>query len=389
MIGVAPGADAGRIVICTTSFPESTADGREAAGAFVLDFARSLSRHRAVSVVAPAAVASRERCAALDCVRFPAPRLPLSLLKAGRPSDWPAIHAVMTAGWRALRGVLEEGEVSQVFALWALPSGLWARRAWRRYGTPYSVWALGSDIWSLARLPLVRGLLRGVLRDARRCYADGYGLCDEVAALAGRDCGFMPSARRLMIPDGVSRVRRPPYRLAFLGRWHPNKGIDLLLHALAMLNDEDWCLIGAVTIAGGGPLREQVQAAVEELQGRGRPVRLASYLDKAQALALLRETDYLLIPSRIESIPVIFSDAAQAGTPVIATPVGDQPRLLAGGGCGILAAGAGAEALVSAIRQALRDSPARYREGLLRVAADFDVDASVAMLLRDSLTPAP
>ena len=41
----------------------------------------------------------------------------------------------------------------------------------------------------------------------------------------------------------------------------------------------------------------------------------------------LRWCDYLLIPSRIESIPVILSDAIQLGTPVIATEVGDMPAV--------------------------------------------------------------
>ncbi len=46
---------------------------------------------------------------------------------------------------------------------------------------------------------------------------------------------------------------RAPYRLAFLGRWHPNKGTDLLLDALHQLRDEDWHRIEAVRIAGGAP----------------------------------------------------------------------------------------------------------------------------------------
>ena len=51
----------------------------------------------------------------------------------------------------------------------------------------------------------------------------------------------------------------------------------------------------------------------------------------------LNAADFLVIPSRIESIPVVFSDAIQSGTPVISTPVGDLPQLIKNNHCGVVA----------------------------------------------------
>ena len=51
----------------------------------------------------------------------------------------------------------------------------------------------------------------------------------------------------------------------------------------------------------------------------------------------LRKVSYLLIPSRVESIPLVFSDALQMGTPVISTPVGDLTHLIEKYQCGIVA----------------------------------------------------
>jgi len=226
-------------------------------------------------------------------------------------------------------------EADIVLALWALPSGLWAQRAAKKLNIPYATWALGSDIWSLGRLPVVRTLLANVMAEAALRFADGYGLSDEVEKICGQPCKFLPSARQLPV-CGLPLNHKPPYRLAFLGRWHPNKGIDLLLDALDRLTEEDWSRIEGVRIAGGGPLESVVQEKVKYIKRKGYPVFLEGYMDAHEAAELLVWSDLVMIPSRIESIPVIFSDALQACRPVMATPVGDFPRLAADPGVGNL-----------------------------------------------------
>jgi glycosyltransferase involved in cell wall biosynthesis len=83
-----------------------------------------------------------------------------------------------------------------------------------------------------------------------------------------------------------------------------------------------------------------------------------------------------VIPSRIESIPVIFSDAMQIRCPVIAIPVGDLPQLLAEHRCGILAAIVSAASLAQALHQALVAAPADFAAGLGTAASAFDVAAT-------------
>ncbi len=374
-----------RVALATTSYPDRIVEsGQEAAGAFVADFAEALAQHCEVHVVAAADEDHVDAAGRLTTHRFQVPQRPLSLLRAASPSDWPKIWASLRAGQRALDRVVDEVDFDHIFALWALPSGYWARRAGRRRGVPYSTWALGSDIWSLGKLPVVSSILRGVLRGAARRYADGLVLADDVAALSGMSCDFLPSSRRLETAPGALRGE-PPYRLAFLGRWHPNKGADLLLDALAELDDVAWAKIEEVRYCGGGPLEEQVRAGVAELSAAGRPIALRGYLDRAQAVALYQWADYLIIPSRIESIPVIFSDAMQCGVPLVSTPVGDLPRLIESYAVGVLAEQATAAALADALRRALHSSPSAVASGLDRARNDFDVTAAAARFYSDTL----
>jgi len=281
-----------------------------------------------------------------------------------------------------------DNRIAHTLALWTLPSGWAAAALQRAHGVPYSVWALGSDIWSLGKLPLVRSMLRRVIRGASHRYADGLQLGEDAARIGGVPFEFLPSTRRLQGQRTRPLASKPPYQLLFLGRWHPNKGVDLLLEALALLDDADWNRIAEVRIAGGGPLDALVRDGVASLQARGRPVRLNGFLDRAQASAAIADTDWVLIPSRIESIPVVFSDAMKLGCPVIVTPVGDLPRLLQKFNCGVCATGVDAASQATAIRNALSISAAGFSTGVAAAATCFDLQLGVAAPILRSIAPA-
>lgn len=370
-----------RVLLITTSFPDPALPaGQEAAGAFVQDFARALAASVTVEVVAPGLHSALTGEDGLAVRRFAAPRLPLSLLRPGHPADWRAIVATLRAGQAAVDAACRAARPDHLLALWALPSGAWAQAAARRTMTPVSVWALGSDIWSLGRVPLVRGRLQAVLHRADHRFADGYELAADVAQLAGKPCQFLPSSRRFPAAEKTLRDG-PPWRLAFLGRWHRNKGVDLLLDALARLSEEDWRLIEGVRIAGGGPLADEVGAGCAALQALGRPVSLLGYQDRQEAAALFAWADGVLLPSRIESIPVVFSDALQAGCPLVATPVGDLPRLFGQHSVGELAAAADAPAFAAALARLLRRAPAEFAADLAAAGEVFAVDRTAQRFL--------
>ncbi len=372
------------LLLVSTSYPES-GDGSEAAGAFVADVVSALAERMPVRVVAP----GREESAPLERARAPIWRFagtgqPLSLLSATRPRDWPAITSVLTSMRRQALCASQDGQVMHTLALWALPSGWVARGLHRTHAIPYSVWALGSDVWTLGRIPLVSSLLRRVISEASHRFADGLQLADDAHRLSGRPFEFLPSTRRALVENPSLPSAVAPWRLLFLGRWHPNKGVDLLLDALLMLPDSTWGLIREVTIAGGGPLEADVRSGVERLRERGRPVILRGFLSSEEASAAIQDADWVVIPSRIESIPVILSDALKAWRPVIATAVGDMGRLVAGPTpCGVVAPVPSAEAIANAIQSAVQIGTKDFAEGVKRAAAPFDL-ARIAQRLYEA-----
>lgn len=368
------------LALITSSYPDAT-PGSEAAGSFVADFARELSTRLRVTVLAASSADSVTHDDELTVRRFAVPKMPLSLLRPMYPGDWLAIVRTLNAGRNALQSFVNADVPDHILALWALPGGYWAESAAARNRLPFSVWALGSDIWELGKIPLVRAKLRSILRKAVCRYADGVQLAADVEKICGQHCEFLPSTRRLSVPDDLVVSASSPYKLAFLGRWHVNKGIDLLLDALWQLPDRDWEKISEVRINGGGPLAERVRSAVRELQNRGRPVTLGGYLDKTGAAELIAWADYLLLPSRVESIPVIYSDAMQLLTPIVSMPVGDLPRLLDKYRTGVVATEVTAPAYAKALGAALEGSASRFQPKIEQARQEFDLGKSVSKFL--------
>ena len=380
------------LLMLTTSYPES-GDGSEAAGAFAHDLAEELSTRMPVRVVAPGSMEQSPEPGShgdLAVWRFSGTGGPLSLLSPKSPADWPRILKVLASMRRQAHAAASDGHVRHTLALWVLPCGWIARNHARRSATPYSVWALGSDIWSLGRLPIVSNMLRHVSTGASTCFADGLQLAEDAEALTGRPFEFLPSTRRPLLVERPPTRASGPWKLLFLGRWHPNKGVDLLMEALHLLPDGTWAAINEITIAGGGPLDDLVRQHVEHLQSGGRPVRLLGFLGADRAAQEVAHADWLLIPSRIESIPVVLSDAVKAGRPVVATPVGDMARIIGQDPpCGVVAEQVTAASIAFAISKAVESNPGEYAEGLERAASMFDLRKIADRILMAANANAP
>jgi len=256
-----------------------------------------------------------------------------------------AASLILMGTWGYLR-LSRKRRVTHSLAMWAIPSGIFAYAANKLWGVPYSIWALGSDIWCYERHWLVRPLLRRILLDADHLYADGQELAERVYRLTGRPCAFLPSSRDL---TGFRPVPlnddRPRPRYLFVGRYERNKGPDVLLEAAADYLDKGGS--GSFDLFGAGSLEKSLRRFIRH-RGLSDRIRLHGTIKTQDLVDRLHWCDYLVIPSRIESLPLILSDALQTGTRVIATDVGDMATMVRETGAGIVVPPLDIPALVSA-----------------------------------------
>jgi len=247
----------------------------------------------------------------------------ISQLPLTRPASYFKIWRYFRNGYRYASALLHEKGYDGVLALWAMPSGYLAYRLHRSFGIPYAVWALGSDINSWAQKPVVGKLVETILREADRCYADGYELAEKTAALCGKPCDFLPSMHRI----DVSKTIDAPKEKHFIcvGRVEQEKGVFDLLDAfeIFMKYHQDWKL----SFVGTGRAEDELQAAVvrRELENN---VTVYGYCERDTINRLLSRATAAVIPSHSDSLPLTFGEAMQAGLPVICSDIGDMPRLI-------------------------------------------------------------
>jgi glycosyltransferase involved in cell wall biosynthesis len=176
-------------------------------------------------------------------------------------------------------------------------------------------------------------------------------------------------------PEAVEPTRRCD--VLYLGRLTVDKGVDVLLHALAELPDV------TALIAGEGPDRPRLERLVEALD-LGARVELVGWVSLRERAALLAGARALALTSRwAEAFGIVGVEAMGCGVPVVASDVGGIPSWLRDGEGGFLVPPGDSAALADGLRRVLVDGAERSRlvEAGRAAAASFSEARHVERLL--------
>lgn len=143
--------------------------------------------------------------------------------------------------------------------------------------------------------------------------------------------------------------------VAYAGRLHPEKGVEVLLDAAALLKSEDFVLL----VAGQGePVYEQRLRDRAKALGLDGKVVFTGFLDDVPQF--MRQVDIGVVPTvGQEAFGLTVLEFMQAGRAVITTDNGAQPEFVASGTDGILIPPSDAEALAAALRGLIRNRELR------------------------------
>ena len=158
------------------------------------------------------------------------------------------------------------------------------------------------------------------------------------------------------------------------------KGQRELIAALAQLPDARLLLVGD-DLEQGGAFRAGLERDAERAGVRERVI-FTGY--RPDARALVGELDVLALPSWTEGLPLVVLEAMASARPVVATPVGGTPELVADGETGLLVPPRDPDALAAALRRLLADADLRRRlgeAGERRAREEFSLDAMCARVL--------
>jgi glycosyltransferase involved in cell wall biosynthesis len=162
-----------------------------------------------------------------------------------------------------------------------------------------------------------------------------------------------------------------------VARLAPEKGLDVLVHAVAEAGDPRLLLV----LAGNGPERERLEDLANV---RGARLTLAGDLEWEQIVQVYVAADVFALLSEREPWAVVVNEAAACGLPlVLSDRVGAAHDLLRDGENGFLVAAGDADAAAAALRRLAADPALRATYGARsrELAQDWGYGPSVAGFL--------
>lgn len=196
--------------------------------------------------------------------------------------------------------------------------------------------------WLAKMCSRIRFWTRSVFPDTTICVSD--------AARTRRVVHYwFPPSRTIVVRNGVDSVRFSPNeesRLTVRSNWGidrrtiaigtmsrlaPEKGLDTLLRAFAILRRRAYQVAFKLVIVGEGPMKADLESLATRL-GVREDVRFAGFSDRPWEH--LRGLDLFALPSRSESLPLALLEAMATGVVPVAFDVGGVREIITNVGIG-------------------------------------------------------
>jgi glycosyltransferase involved in cell wall biosynthesis len=195
-----------------------------------------------------------------------------------------------------------------------------------------------------------------------------------------------PGLRTVIVPNGVElarHIRRQEsggeFRITYLGRLHPIKGIENLIDACKLLQGdaEPWHL--KIAGAGESDYAKILSAKAASVQPRGR-IEFVGEVEGAAKEDLFASSDVVVAPSYVENFGMVIAEALAHEVPVIAGR-GTPWEGLNANRCGLWVENA-PESLAASIRQ-IREMPLQEmgRRGRIWMEREFSWQAVSRQML--------
>ena len=337
-----------RVVLCAPGFPTSIDDADKP---FLLNHGKALSLAGIqVTVVCPMinGMPSRQQLGDIEVIRVRyAPRRMQTLASTGsmyREATGlknllvvPMLLCLMATMARQLRQ-----KNSVAYGHWWVPGGLVAVIAAFITRRPSVVYLHGSDA-AIATTKTLRAIASVVMRMADSRIAVSDELASWGESISRREFRVLP------MPIDLERLPRPSPApqdglILGVGRLVPEKGFDLLIEAVALMDQQTR---PEITIVGVGPERSRLDS---QARRRGVSLHLPGAVSPREIGDWYGRASFVVVPSRREGFGLVAAEASAAGRAVVATKVGALPQIIDDHVSGLLVEPENPQALMEAIQ---------------------------------------
>ena len=368
-----------RIAIFTHNYPLTSKD-RKDAGIFLYDFAHELAKKHKVFIFCPNFKGEKENYKDIPVTWFEwgGGKEKFGDWKTFDPNTYYKLAKLILAGQKSALDFVKKNKIDYILAAWSFPSGIFAQYASQKTGIPYATWSLGSDINVYAKMPVFKQWIGNILSRAQARFANSYLLCDKVKFLSKKECVFLPAITNFEKAN-IEKISLNKKKTQFLyvGRLEKIKGPDILLQACKILQKNHPKF--EVHILGDGKLRSKLE--VEKIDN----IHLYGNSNKERIAGFMRVCDYLVIPSRNESLPLVLLEAGKMNLPIITTQVGDCRRLVDMYKIGYSVKPNNPQSLSETMKEAMKHKDKlQYLSGLKKIAKEFVQGEAVRILLKST-----
>lgn len=221
-----------------------------------------------------------------------------------------------------LMSMVRRFNIELIHAHFLLPPGLIGVCVGSLLGKKTAVTAHGSDLMIQAKNPILRSLIKFVLKKADYVLVVNQTLNDKVLefGITQDKVYITPNAvdvekfnpQKKELPSGVKMSHDKPV-LLFVGNLVFQKGVKYLLESKKLMKSD-----AELLIVGDGPLRQELEMKVQN-DGIPDVVFVGARRDVEQ---IMPSADVFVLPSISEGFPITILEAMASGLPVVATNAG-------------------------------------------------------------------
>ncbi|MBU4486302.1 MAG: glycosyltransferase [Candidatus Delongbacteria bacterium] len=309
-----------KILILTHCFPTDSAD---IPGNFLLDFTKCLSDYGAnVTVMTQKMNAVRDEefisqtRSKIEYFDWKGGDKRFAQMKISSFKDAISIISLVLKGRKKYKQLVKADGFDFILSCWVIPAGIWALSL--RKNNNSAVWALGSDISVYGNKKFFKPVIHFILSRSAIIFSNSFNLQNEILNLFRKKSKMLYTSRNLPVPT-ERYEKSETLKLVYIGRLEKIKGPDILISALILSKIEKFSL----KIIGDGSLRKELGSTVSSNKLENK-IEFLGMKSGAEIVDYLVLSDYLIISSISESMPVVFWESMQTSTPVLSTRVGDM-----------------------------------------------------------------